>query len=222
MTMKKITLMCFMMLGMLSSAVAQTETDNSLTFLDKNNKEVKDGSTITITTVSTSNLGEEQMEIELSLQNKSTNDLTVQLTADLTEMPSNTAFQSCAFGNCDIANNSMVKAFPAGKLGKGGIEALATEWLPNDVKNVSWTCRLSADIMEGDIQGGDLKLKAHGPKINVVFKRGTPTGIDTAMAEDATKEVARYTADGQRVSQPVKGINIIRQADGSIVKQLIK
>ncbi len=222
MTMKKITLMCFMMLGMLSSAVAQTETDNSLTFLDKNNKEVKDGSTITINTVSTSNLGEEQMEIELSLQNKSATDLTVQLTADLTEMPSNTAFQSCAFGNCDIANNAMVKAFPAGKLGKSSIEALATEWLPNEVKNVSWTCRLSADIMEGDIQSGNLKLKTHGPKINVVFKHGNPTGIDTTMDEDATKEVARYTADGQRVSQPVKGINIIRQADGSIVKQLIK
>ncbi len=36
------------------------------------------------------------------------------------------------------------------------------------------------------------------------------------------EEIARYTLDGVRVNSPVKGINIVKRADGSAVKVLVK
>ena len=39
--------------------------------------------------------------------------------------------------------------------------------------------------------------------------------------KDATV-VARYTLDGQVINTPVKGINILKMSDGSVVKVLVK
>lgn len=43
----------------------------------------------------------------------------------------------------------------------------------------------------------------------------------TANKENAT-ETARYTADGRKISEPVKGLNIIRMSDGTIRKVIVK
>ena len=39
---------------------------------------------------------------------------------------------------------------------------------------------------------------------------------------DQVVEVARYTADGRKVSQPVAGINIVRYSDGKVVKRVVR
>ena len=48
------------------------------------------------------------------------------------------------------------------------------------------------------------------------------TGISNATADGKAVEVARYTANGQQVSQPVKGINIVRYSDGRVVKTVVR
>lgn len=49
------------------------------------------------------------------------------------------------------------------------------------------------------------------------------SGISNAISDNAgTKEVARYTLDGTRVSAPVKGLNIVKMNDGRIVKVMVK
>ncbi len=47
------------------------------------------------------------------------------------------------------------------------------------------------------------------------------TGIDGVTAVDDNKEVARYTIDGQLLSAPQKGINIVKYADGTTKKVLV-
>ena len=50
-------------------------------------------------------------------------------------------------------------------------------------------------------------------------------GVETAIssvANDNVVEVARYTADGRQVSQPVKGINLVKYSDGSVVKRVVR
>lgn len=49
------------------------------------------------------------------------------------------------------------------------------------------------------------------------------TAIDKVEENAAgQEEIARYTLDGVRISAPVKGINIVKRADGSTVKVVVK
>lgn len=51
----------------------------------------------------------------------------------------------------------------------------------------------------------------------------TVTGIASIDADGkAVTEVARYTVDGQRIAQPVKGINIVKMSNGQTKKVLVK
>ena len=47
------------------------------------------------------------------------------------------------------------------------------------------------------------------------------TGIETATT-DNIKEVGRYTADGRKIQQPVRGLNIIKMSDGTTRKVFVK
>ncbi len=56
------------------------------------------------------------------------------------------------------------------------------------------------------------------------FTTDVSTGVEgTRLTEDAeVYEMARYTLDGKKVSQPQRGINIIRYSDGTVRKVLVK
>lgn len=46
------------------------------------------------------------------------------------------------------------------------------------------------------------------------------TKVDNSVVDKEIKEVARYTANGQRLDAPTKGLNIVRYSDGSVRKEL--
>lgn len=52
----------------------------------------------------------------------------------------------------------------------------------------------------------------------VITPRQRPTAINHTTADGNRHEVARYTADGQRISTPKKGVNIVRYSDGTVKK----
>ena len=57
----------------------------------------------------------------------------------------------------------------------------------------------------------------------VIDLYGTTVGISNHVADGVVNgEEARYTIDGTRVNAPVKGLNIIKKADGSVVKLMVK
>ena len=43
-----------------------------------------------------------------------------------------------------------------------------------------------------------------------------PTGIDMVTTSTDTKELSRYSVNGQRLSAPAKGLNIVKYSDGSV------
>ena len=47
-------------------------------------------------------------------------------------------------------------------------------------------------------------------------------GIDNASVAVDTTETARYSANGQQVTAPVKGLNIVKYSDGSVRKVLVR
>ena len=48
------------------------------------------------------------------------------------------------------------------------------------------------------------------------------TGIDKVATSADVKEVSRYSANGQRLSVPAKGLNIVKYSDGSVKKVVVQ
>ena len=48
------------------------------------------------------------------------------------------------------------------------------------------------------------------------------TGIDNVKTSTAAKEVSRYSVNGQRLSAPTKGLNIVKYSDGSVKKVAVQ
>ena len=49
-----------------------------------------------------------------------------------------------------------------------------------------------------------------------------PTGIDRVTTSNDTKELSRYSVNGQRLSAPTKGLNIVKYSDGSVKKVVVR
>ncbi len=49
-----------------------------------------------------------------------------------------------------------------------------------------------------------------------------PTGIDRVTTSTDTKELSRYSVNGQRLSAPAKGLNIVKYSDGSVKKVVVQ
>ena len=49
-----------------------------------------------------------------------------------------------------------------------------------------------------------------------------PTGIDKVTISTDAKELSRYSVNGQRLSAPAKGLNIVKYSDGSVKKVVVQ
>ena len=49
-----------------------------------------------------------------------------------------------------------------------------------------------------------------------------PTGIDRVTTSTDAKELSRYSVNGQRLSAPAKGLNIVKYSDGSVKKVVVQ
>ena len=47
-------------------------------------------------------------------------------------------------------------------------------------------------------------------------------GIDKVTTSTDAKEISRYSVNGQRLSAPVKGLNIVKYSDGSVKKVAVQ
>ena len=48
------------------------------------------------------------------------------------------------------------------------------------------------------------------------------TGIDKTTTSTDVEEVGRYSVNGQRLSAPTKGLNIVKYSDGSVKKVAVR
>lgn len=48
------------------------------------------------------------------------------------------------------------------------------------------------------------------------------TGIDKTTTSTDVEEVVRYSVNGQRLSAPTKGLNIVKYSDGSVKKVAVR
>ena len=48
-----------------------------------------------------------------------------------------------------------------------------------------------------------------------------PTGINNVITSNDAKELSRYSVNGQRLSAPTKGLNLVKYSDGSVKKVVV-
>ena len=90
---------------------------------------------------------------------------------------------------------------PAGQFFKGLDLSQATLYVPQGTRQDYWVAAVWEDF--GDIQEYDV------------------SAVNQPAHHSEAKEVSRYSLDGQRLTTPVKGLNIVRYSDGTIKKEAV-
>ena len=110
------------------------------------------------------------------------------------------AFQSC--GDLTFVNVCRQSPISAGTAFSGVDINKCTLYVPQGTKQDYWLADVWGDF--GNIVEYD------------------PTGIDKVTTSTDAKEVSRYSVNGQRLSAPTKGLNIVKYNDGSVKKVAVQ
>ena len=96
-----------------------------------------------------------------------------------------------------------------------------TEKLPNMGSDVFDGCdakKCTVYVPKGTYD--DYWLSEFGYFENIV--EFDPTGINNVITSNDAKELSRYSVNGQRLSAPTKGLNIVKYSDGSVKKVAVQ
>lgn len=98
-----------------------------------------------------------------------------------------------------------------------------TDWAWVDLSSLGKVVSLSISFDGTDKSYGYLNTSTYVCIDNVGCEKNTSTGIAANKWNSVElREVARFSADGKRISAPQKGLNIIRMSDGSTRKVVVK
>ncbi|MFR3445137.1 MAG: leucine-rich repeat protein, partial [Segatella copri] len=95
------------------------------------------------------------------------------------------------------------------------------EKLPNMGNDVFEGCdakKCTVYVLKGTYD--DYWLSEFGYFENIV--EFDPTGINNVITSNDAKELSRYSLNGQRLSAPSKGLNIVKYSDGSVKKVVVQ
>lgn len=223
--MKKIFTLFTSLLLLGAPAFAQEddeELDETFVFVDANGNTVADGTVLNINTLNEDG----QMVVPLRVKNISGDKAAVSMWETIDGKPSGD-WQTCAFGNCMIIREN---AYSSKSIVEADyLEDIQTEWIPEEEAYASWTATLQIHVFniaqkvtfgQSTDVPGDVII-GYGPKVTVNFTYADPAGIDDAQRTTAQAR-SYYSADGRRLPAARKGLNIVRTADGSVRKVLMK
>lgn len=224
--MRKIFTLILCLMASVSSVCAQEECeDKSVVFtLGKEGRALADGEVVQVTT------GEEKRnlyEMSSGLWVKNTTQDTVYVSVAYTiNEKSNGNMQICFPNSCMPMSEEGETSL--GKMSPDSIADLVMEWTAEDYGKASVTFQIKLYEYLGKdyskpIPKDVYQFLAYGPSVTVAFNYTDPAGIDDATAGSLNAvETARYTLDGQRLTAPRKGLNLVKMSDGRVVKTLVK
>ncbi len=158
--------------------------------------------------------------------------LCVKLRVDVEKIDHGSSINFCLLGNCSTARSEGKYESNGGFVDK--LDDLQTEWMiGNDeetgkAKYGEAKAKLTLVVCRKVSQGKDqfdieqFKYEDVGESSTVTVKfvyNEKSTGINGISNADATV-VARYAADGTRLSAPQKGLNIVKLSNGKTVKYI--
>ena len=116
----------------------------------------------------------------------------------------------------------------------GKTAQLTAKIQPEDAtnKNVTWKSSNESVCMVSN--SGELLTTGYGKTVvlattedgnyvgTCIVTVSEETGIDNTMLSSEVKEVSRFSSQGQRLTAPTKGVNIVKYCDGSVRKEIVK
>lgn len=216
--MKRILLVAAVLFSISMGAMAQS-AKSALQFVDDKGNVIPDGSVFEVTEIiKDEDLGETYMKPNLFIKNVSGLKKMVAMKLDLTSMPEGK--MKCCIGNCEFYDTPSIRTSGSMSIAAGKSESIETEWLIPDGTTTPkyWTAVLTAGLCK-EGAAAVYEYSEDGPSIKVRFGKD-PTAV-TSVKENTVTEVERYNVQGQKISKPCKGINIIKLSNGKTVKKLI-
>ena len=212
---------------LMGSAMAFGQVDQTFQFVDKDGNVVADGTTWTVSEKVEDLFYGLMIPSELSVKNTSGEDANVAVDFQVTQI-SGGAFQICFPTNCQTRTDvTEVEETGALEMAAGEVKDMATEWVvkpfDSDVE-ATGTCTATVQLKVMELIEGSFRyeVKAYGPKITLVFSNNGTTGIGSVEAVGGKKVEAYYSLSGRRLSVPQKGLNIVKFADGTARKVVVR
>lgn len=215
--MKRILLLAAVLFSISMGAMAQS-AKSALQFVDDKGNVIPDGSVFEVTEIiKDEDFGTIYMKPNLFIKNVSGLQKTVAMKLDLTSMPEGKI--QCCIGNCDFYDTPSIHTSGSISIAAGKSESIETEWfIPAETTTPKcWTAVFTAGLCKEE--KAVYEYSEDGPSIKVRFGKD-PTAV-TSVKENTVTEVERYNVQGQKISKPCKGINIIKLSNGKTVKKLI-
>ena len=218
--MKRILFLAALLLSVGMGAMAQS-AKSVLQFVDDKGNVIPDGGVFEVTEVTVdTDFGQTYMKPKLFIKNLSALNKTVALKLDLTSMPYGNV--QCCVGNCKIFESPAQEMSGTSSVKPSEPLSIETEWfLPEGTTTPKfWVAALTVGLCNPTETG--YEYAEDGPTIKVQFGKD-PTGVASVKDGNATvTEVERYNVQGQKISKPCKGINIIKLSNGKTVKKVMK
>lgn len=218
--MKKLFTLLFAAFAVVCNCFAQEEIDETFQFVNSAGDVVKDGSEITLTELTKRPMYGDIMKPDLFVKNTSKDNAICSIAYNVTDL-SNGGVQLCFPENCII-----IEEVGNGETGQGTLlpdeaKSLESEWIPLEYGTAKVKYQIKV-YTSGLTPGSYIPAENDGPSITVNFVYSENSGINDAVSGVAADEVARYSLDGRVLSQPAKGLNIVKTADGKVRKVLVK
>lgn len=216
----------FIIAAAMSAASAYAQVDRTFAFVDKDGKEIENGSTVIANQVNTIGQGEdayEEIQSGVYVKNLTTDEYGVGVTVTLNKLDNGAA--QCCFPTQCLPNwgeevGGTVKT-GAGVMKADETKSLQTEWFPEKDGEAEATVKINVYKVTKDKIGLPVykELNVTGPSITIHFIKSA-NGISSVNTSTTAKAIAYYTADGKRISAPQKGLNIVKMSDGRTVKMV--
>lgn len=206
------TLALLLMMGAMS---AWSQTENIFHFVDKDGKEVPDGTELTITETEDDGWGGVMMKTGLYIKSSQNGTVYGSMVYNVIEMASG-AFQVCFPENCTQTEKTGEVETPAGEVKTEDIQA---EWMPEAYGTAKVT--LQPKTYKYNNVTKKMTFVADGPKVTLNFVYTDPANVANTETESMT-EVERYALDGRKLAQPETGVNVVKTDDGKTHKVFIK
>ncbi len=228
--MKKFFTLCLSILmgGFSVNALAATDYDDLIQFTDSVGNIYENGSTVTGNQIHIIDYGmgeeynEKQVGAGVCVMNVSDAIAGLVLKCNVKSV-TNGSMQICFPMNCvPVSGADFTTSF--GAIYPNQPKDMQLHLLVND-KNALATAEVEVQVIRYDVdmskgfpQQGDNSYP--GSTITIKLTTDQTAGIQDVTVAGNSKEVARYTLDGRKLSAPQKGINIVKYADGRTVKVL--
>lgn len=217
--MKKIKFLTLVATMLLSAGNVCAQFDKTFSFVDANGNELADGSTVTFYAVEEEKVPgmpmfgvTSQAKFDLSIKNNTNGVAKVALNVVAPESPVSGGVQVCFPANCDSHDRGTFKT-ESGDMLANEVKPLNSEWIFDAGK-------YSTEKVSLTILGGAFLMA--GPTVHINCIYADPAGIADMESDKNAKVIGRYDANGNKLSAPRKGLNIIKLSNGKTVKTVIK